>query len=210
VARFIVAPKKIAYLKSEWLTGISLLVPALRMFRIVGLVRVAQVAGAGRGLGLLRVLSSFNRGMRALGASMGRRGVGYVIGLSAIVLVAGAAAMYAFENNNPNGNGLNSYPTALYWTAMLMTTIGSEFWPQTPAGRALCLAISIFSIGVFGYLTAALATFFVGRDAEDDGAEVAGTKQINELKKEIAALRDEVRALSRLISKKPASKQEQF
>jgi voltage-gated potassium channel len=159
---------------------------------------------------LLRVVSSFNRGMRALGASMGRRGLGYVVGLSAIVLVAGAAAMYAFENNNPNGNGLNSYPTALYWTAMLMTTIGSEFWPQTPAGRALCLAISIFSIGVFGYLTAALATFFVGRDAEDDGAEVAGTKQINELKKEIAALRDEVRALSRLISKKPASKQEQF
>src|SRR5581483_6698005 len=130
IARFIIAPKKVDYLKSEWLTGISLVVPALRMFRIVGLVRVARIASAGRGLRLLRVVSSFNRGMRALGKSMGRRGLGYVIGISAIVLVAGAAGMYAFENN-PDGKGLNSFPTALYWTAMLMTTIGSEFWPAT-------------------------------------------------------------------------------
>src|ERR1043166_2727898 len=63
VARFIIAPKKVDYLKAEWLTGISLVVPALRAFRIVGL---ARIAGAGRGL---RLLSSFNRGMRALGKS---------------------------------------------------------------------------------------------------------------------------------------------
>jgi voltage-gated potassium channel len=190
-ARFLIAPRKLAYLKTEWLTGVSLLVPALRAFRIVRVMRLARVASAGRGLRVLRVVSTFNRSMHALGKSMGRRGLGYVAGTTLIVLIAGGAAMYAFENN-PGGKGLNSYGNALWWTAMLMTTIGSEFWPQTPAGKLLCLLISIFSLGVFGYLTAALATFFVGRDAEDDEAELVGTKQIAELKDEIRALREEL------------------
>ncbi len=36
--------------------------------------------------------------MRALGASMGRRGFGYVVALTMIVTLAGAAGMYAFES----------------------------------------------------------------------------------------------------------------
>lgn len=39
-----------------------------------------------------------------------------------------------------------------------------------------------------------LATFFIGRDAEDAGAEIAGAKAVDALREEIAALRIEVRA----------------
>jgi len=46
------------------------------------------------------------------------------------------------------------------------------------------------------YVTATLPPF-VGRDAEDDAAEVAGAKSIAALHAEIKALRAEVRALSR-------------
>jgi voltage-gated potassium channel len=199
IGRFLIAPKKGAYLKSEWLTAISLVVPALRTFRIVRVVRLARVASAGRGLRALQALTSINRGMHALGASMGRRRVGYVALITLIVFLAGGAAMFAFENN-PGGKGLNSYPTALWWTAMLMTTIGSEFWPQTAAGRALCLVISIFSLGVFGYLTAALATFFVGRDAEDEEAPGVGQKQFQQLQAEVTALREDIAKLSRRLT----------
>jgi len=68
--KFTLAPQKLTYLKGNWLTAISLAVPALRVFRIVRFVRLLRVARAARGLRLLRVVTSLNRGMRALGASM--------------------------------------------------------------------------------------------------------------------------------------------
>lgn len=190
---FIIAPNKLEYLKRNWLTAVSLLVPALRVFRIL---RVVRVLSAARGLRLIRVVSSLNRGMRALGATMSRRGFGYVIALTVVVTLSGAAGMYAFENNNPDGVGLNTYGEALWWTAMIMTTMGSQYWPQSAEGRVLCLILALYAFAVFGYVTATLATFFIGRDAESDEAEMAGAQSIEALRSEIAALRDDFRALS--------------
>ncbi|HWQ34705.1 MAG TPA: potassium channel family protein [Blastocatellia bacterium] len=192
--KFTLAPHKLAWLKSNWLTAIALAVPALRVFRVVRVVRLLRVARAARGLRLVRVISSLNRGMHALGATMSRRGFGYVTALTLIVTLAGAAGMYAFENSTPDGRGLNSYGTALWWTAMIMTTMGSEYWPQTPEGRVLCFILALYAFAVFGYVTATLATFFIGRDAENDQAELAGAKSIEALRAEIAALRAEIRA----------------
>lgn len=50
---------------------------------------------------------------------------------------------------------------------------------------------------MFGYVTATLATFFIGRDADDDSAELAGTKSIAELHDEITALRGEIQEFLR-------------
>lgn len=194
---FILAPRKIAYLKSNWLTVISLLLPALRVFRFVRVLRVLRTARATRGLQLFRAIARTNRGMRSLSASLGRRGFGYILALTLVITLVGAAGMYTFESNIPNATGLNDYGSALWWTAMLMTTLGSEYWPQTPEGRVLCFLLSLYAFAVFGYLTAAIATFFIGRDAENDAAEIAGAKSIQMLHDEITALRADIQALSR-------------
>ncbi|WP_341936837.1 potassium channel family protein [Marinimicrobium sp. C2-29] len=192
VAKLVLAPDRIVYLKRNWLTAISLLLPALRIFRLFRLLRLARAA---RGLRLVRVVSSLNRGMKALGASLSRRGFGYVIALTLLVTVAGAAGMFALENKVPGGP--HSFGESLWWTAMIMTTMGSEYWPKTVEGRVLCVFLSLYAFGVFGYVTAALATFFVGRDADSNEAELAGARQLAALQGEVAALRDEIRALSR-------------
>ncbi|RJQ63671.1 MAG: two pore domain potassium channel family protein [Desulfobacteraceae bacterium] len=192
---FILAPHKVAYLKSNWLTAISLLIPALRIFRVVRVVRLLRLTRVGRGLRLFRVLSSLNRSMRALGANLRRRGFGYVAALTVLAVFAGAAGMYAFENEIPDG--LNSYGEALWWTAMVMTTMGSQYWPQTLEGRILCLFMALYAFAVFGYVTATLATFFIGRDAENNEAELAGAKEIVALREELIALREDIHALSR-------------
>lgn len=194
VVEFTLAPSKPAYLQRNWLTTVSLVVPALRVLRIT---RVLLLVRAARGLRLVRIVSSLNRGMRGLGASMDRRGFGYIVVLTLGVTLVGAAGMYAFESHTPDGRGLNDYGTALWWTAMLMTTLGSEYWPQTPEGRVLCFLLALYAFAVFGYLTAVIATFFIGRDAENDQAELAGDKSIKALHAEIAALRADIRALSR-------------
>ncbi|HEX6270627.1 MAG TPA: ion transporter [Anaerolineales bacterium] len=196
----ILAPHKIAYFKNNWLTAVSLLVPALRILRVFRMFRLLRLTRVGRGLRLFRVVSSLNRGMRALAANLQRRGFGYVIVLTVLVVFAGAAGMYAFENGIPGG--LNSYGEALWWTAMIMTTLGSQYWPQTFEGRVLCVILALYAFGVFGYVTATLATFFVGRDAENKEAELAGAEELVALRQELTALRDDISALSRRFSEK--------
>lgn len=141
--------------------------------------------------------------MKALGAAMQRRGFGYVAALTLVVTLAGAAGMYAFEKEGPAGRSLGSYGAALWWTAMIMTTMGSDYWPQTAEGRILCLVLALYGFAVFGYVTATLATFFIGRDAENKNAELAGAQLVEELRGEIAALRGEVRALAGRDDRKP-------
>ena len=72
---------------------------------------------------------------------------------------------------------------------MVMTTLGSEYWPQTTEGRLLCVVLSIYAFAVFGYITATIATFFIGRDAESNKSELAGSNQIEILRRELADLR---------------------
>ena len=72
----------------------------------------------------------------------------------------------AFEREGPNRELFATYAQSLWWTAMLMTTIASEAWPRTGAGRGLTLFISLYSVAVFGYITAALASLFIDRDAQ--------------------------------------------
>lgn len=191
VLKLALAPRKLAYLKSNWLTALSLLLPALRVLRFA---RVFRVARAARGMRLARVLTSLNRSMRSLRASMRRRGVGYVALLTLIVAFVGGAGMYAFESP-AEGGGLATYGDALWWTAMLLTTAGSDYWPKTPEGRALCFLLALYAFAVFGYLAATLTSFFVGRDAEADDAELAGAEEVRKLRAEIEGLRAEVRAI---------------
>ena len=196
--KFTIAPHKLPFLKSNWLTAIALVVPALRIFRIFSFLSMlpsSQVT-------LVSMLASFNRGMRALGATMGRRGLKYVVALTLTVTLLGAAGMYAFEKSPQGQPGINTYGYAVWWTAMIMTTLGSDYFPHTSAGRLLCFLLSVYAFSVFGYITASIATYFVNRDADDEGAELAGTKNIEALRAEIAALREEIRAFA-------AQKQEQ-
>ena len=56
----------------------------------------------------------------------------------------------------------------------------------------LCVLLAVYAFAVFGYVTATIATFFVGQDANDDGGEIASEKSIRALQAEIAALRKEI------------------
>ncbi|QJX46227.1 potassium channel family protein [Hymenobacter taeanensis] len=193
--KLLLAPHKLRFLKRNIITLISLLVPALRLFR---LARVFRAARAVRGLRLVKVVGSLNRGMKALAASFGRRGVGYVLGLTGVVLLMGAAGMYAFEKDVPDG--LKTYPEALWWTAMLLTSMGSDYWPRTGEGQMLCFLLALYGFAVFGYFTATLATFFMGRDAENPQAEVAGADAVAALHEEVRQLRAELRQSRGLVN----------
>jgi voltage-gated potassium channel len=155
IVRFSLAPFKIKYLKSNWITLIALVVPAFRIFRSLQLLRAA------RGVYLVKIFSSIRRGMQILSATFGRHGFGYIIGLTSIVILMGAGGIQAFENKFRN------YGDALWWAAMMMTTMGTDFWPETAEGRILCLGLAIYAFAIFGYITATVASFLIEKDKEN-------------------------------------------
>lgn len=186
--KLIIAPRKTAFLKSNLITLAALALPALRLFRIFRAARLLRLTSATRGIRLARVFTSLNRGISALGKTLSRRGFGYVVLLTILVCLSGAAGIYAFEKES-----IPDYSTAVWWTAMILTTMGSDYFPKTGEGRILCLFLAIYGFAVFGYVTATVATFFVGRDAANKGSEIASQSAIDELKAQIQALRAEIR-----------------
>lgn len=189
VIEFTLAPSKTSYLKHNWLTVLALVAPALRALAAFRLLRALRAA---RGLRFFRFISSVNRGMRALGRVMGRRGLGYVVALTAIITAGGAAAVYAFERSIP-GSAVTDYGSALWWTAMVITTMGTDYFPRSAEGRLLCLLLAIYGFAIFGYVTAAIASYFVVRDAESgDSGETPLTAELARLRGEITALRGDL------------------
>ncbi len=184
--RFAIAPEKRRFLGRNILTIVALAVPALRLVRAVAIFRAAAIV---RGVRLVRVIGVVNRSMNALRRTLRRRAFGYVLVLTGAVWFAGAAGMYALEPGSEVAGGFSSYWDALWWTGMLLTSIGSQYWPETTEGRVLAFLLALYSLGILGYLTAILASFFIGRDAHSSEGEVAGAREMAQLRDEIAGLR---------------------
>jgi voltage-gated potassium channel len=168
---FVIAPRKLVYLRSSWLTAISLVIPAFRILRIFPALRILRASRFVRSANLVRILTSTNRGLRAMRVALGRRGFGYVVLATMMILFLGAGGILQFESpaalqraGYDDAAGIDGYGEALWWTAMIITTLGSDFWPQTAEGRVLTVVLSIYSVAIFGYVTATIASIFVSSD----------------------------------------------
>jgi voltage-gated potassium channel len=102
--------------------------------------------------------------------------------------------MLTFEATAEVEGGFANYADALWWTGMLLTTMGSEIWPRSLEGRILCFLLSLYGFAVFGYITASFASFFVGRDAASPEADTPSSGDLAALQAEIAALRADLAA----------------
>lgn len=174
--RFAIAPRKWEFLRSNCLTLLSLALPALRVLRVfvfLRYLRFLRLARAARSVSLVRIITSVNRSMRATRGMLGRRRIAYVLTVTTIVIVAGAAGMATFENPaalreagvEPGpGEGIASFGEGLWWTTMIITSLGSQYWPRTTEGRILCVLLALYGFAVFGFITATISSILVGRD----------------------------------------------
>jgi voltage-gated potassium channel len=191
VLRFSLAPRKLEFLQYNWLTLLALALPALRVFRVARVVYLLRVGRAVRGLTLARLLTAFNRGFATLRRSLGRFGFGYILALTLLVTCLASAGMYAFEREAAGG-GLQSFGDALWFTAMLMTTSGSDYWPRTNEGRILCFLVALYAFAIFGYVTATLASVLTGHEVKGNAPGV-DVELFRELRAEIATLNERLK-----------------
>jgi voltage-gated potassium channel len=195
--RFAVAPAKGRFLRANWLTVVSLALPALRPLRALRAlrgVRALRAARAARSLRLVRLVGGANRGMRALRRLTGGRRFLYVATLSVAVTLLGAGGALFFERE-ADGSPLGGFGEALWWAATLVTTINSGAEPVSFEGRAIGFLLRLYAVSVFGLITASIATYFIGRAGESEAAAPAAAERDAATAAELAALRREVAAL---------------
>lgn len=204
IIEVIIAPHKMTYVRVHWLTVISLTLPAFGVLRVLRAIQLVQTLGASGSFSLLGIITASNRGMMAVRRVLGRWKIGYVAGLTFLITLAGAAGMYSFENPTAlraagfgsavhGGAGLHNYGEAVWWTAMVMTTMGSAYWPLTLPGRILTWLLAVYAFAIFGYITATIASYFVG--GETQAEPTAPSSSTTGLEGEVAALREQIAAL---------------
>jgi voltage-gated potassium channel len=184
--RFFLAPQKMLFIKHNWLILIALLIPPMRIFRALYFFRFAR---ATRSVALIKIFSSIRRGMQVLGATLGRSGFGYILSLTLIVVLLGSAGIYTFEKQY-----FKNYGEALWWTSMIMTTMGSDMWPKTPEGRILCLGLSIYAFAIFGYITAIVASFLIKKEKKQENEHIALLKKIEEIQAELKEMNTQLKS----------------
>jgi voltage-gated potassium channel len=159
------APSKLGYLRRNWLTAISVALPALRSLRLL------RVARALRGLSLVRTVATLNRGTRALEHIVRKGQFGYVLLLTFLVTVTAAAGAYYFERDIPDA-AIRTPGEALWWAATIVTTINSPLETVTLEGRVLALLLRVFGLAISGYLTATIAVYLLGATRRDETADL--------------------------------------
>lgn len=207
---FAVAPHKRAYLRRNWFSALSLLFPAFRAFHAVRALHALRFARVIHPGAMARLVTGLNWGFRSVRTTLGRRGIGHAAGLTVLVLFTAAAAILALERPTAlraagiHGvqptSGITSYADAVWWSAMMLTTFGSDYSPQTAGGRTVAWILSVFALVVFGYITANITTAFLERETRDIEAELEGeagfsaeeNTALRALAAEVAALREEV------------------
>ncbi len=188
-----IAPNKAIFLRRNWLMALAVLLPVLRVFRVVNAARAVRSFGA------LRVITVGNRSIREVGSVLRRRHLAYVGTVVAIVTLLGAAGVYFLERTAPGGN-IRSFGSALWWSVGIVTTVGTELYPVTAEGRILAGIEMLFGVSVFGYVAGSLASLFIhidrGVDATLDADPQSECSQ--QVLDEISRLREVVDQLAAL------------
>lgn len=210
VLGFTLAPVKRLYFRRNWITAVSLVLPAFRFVRAFSALSSLRLVRATRSVVFLGLLTSASRGIRAVKRTFARRKFGYVVALTVLVMLIGAAGMTFFESpssireanaTDEQGavDGIESYSEGIWWTTAVMT-MGFAHSPQTAEGRILAFLLAIYALGVFGYITGTIATHFLAQDAATDShpaeshqtAEAGLTEAVATLQAEVRALRAEL------------------
>ncbi|CAM5233983.1 hypothetical protein SALBM311S_01426 [Streptomyces alboniger] len=100
------------------------------------------------------------------GRSLHLRAAGGALIVLVVVMLTGSWAVIAAEQGAKSAN-LTTYPSTVWWSVETATTVGyGDFYPVTLWGRIVGGVMMVVGITTYGIVTAALATWFVGRGGQ--------------------------------------------
>ena len=165
IVKLAVAPNRLAYARRHWLEVLIVLIPFIRPLRIVRL---------------------FVFGARAFGGARRLVNVDFLLVYAIGMVLIAATFVTSVERGH---DSITTFPDALWWSFVTVTTVGyGDLSPVTPIGRAIAIVLMLVGIGLFGGLTANLASMIV---RSEENVE----ENVESLIEEVRALREQVGGL---------------
>jgi voltage-gated potassium channel len=146
LVRLVVTPDRRGYLKRRWVEPVTVVLPVFQGWHLVGIERMTLLVheAALRIEAILRHHSLFR-----------------VLIAATATLFIGAWLVLLFEEN-AKGSNIHSYPDALWWAIVTVTTVGyGDRFPVSAGGRAVAVVLMLVGIGLIGVLTATVASVFI-------------------------------------------------
>jgi voltage-gated potassium channel len=185
--RLVVTPDRRGYLRRRWVEPATVLVPPLQSWHLVGMEKVSLLAYEGelKAETILKHHSLF----RVLIAAAG-------------TLFLGAWLVLLFEEN-ARGSNIHSYPEALWWAIVTVTTVGyGDRYPVSAGGRTVAVVLMLVGIGLIGVLTATVASVFVKEHT--DANKAVFKKGHEELGQQLSVISDRLADVERRLGATPA------
>ncbi len=158
VAKLWLSGKPLRFLRRRWPSVLFLVLPALRILRIVRALRIVRVLPAARVVG-----SSY----RAIGTARSLLGgrLAFMAVASSVVIFSGGQLLYLVEGNSGGGDG-GSLGDALWWSANLALSGNPVAEPSSFLGRVLSISLTAYAVVVFASLAGTVGAYFIESRAE--------------------------------------------
>jgi voltage-gated potassium channel len=174
VGRFILAPKKLIFIRHNLIELLAVILPMLRPLRA------------------LRLLSVVTIGLRRVGGKLRNRVALYVSGAAFMLwFIAGLAVTEA--ERGVEGSNIENVTQGWWWAFITLATVGyGDKYPVTPEGQWVAVVIVLTGIALLGTVSAVLASWFVESVKETENTILKDTDETNTI---AAELLDEVKQL---------------
>jgi voltage-gated potassium channel len=187
LVRLVITPDRRGYLKRRWVEPATVAVPPLQGWRLVGIEKMTLLVREGelRVEAILRHHSLFR-----------------VLIAATATLFLGAWLVLLFEEN-AKGSNIHTYPDALWWAIVTVTTVGyGDRYPATEGGRAVAVILMLLGIGLIGVLTATVASLFVKEHT--DASKEEFKKGHADLGQQLSVISDRLADVERRLGAAPA------
>jgi voltage-gated potassium channel len=187
LVRLVVTPDRRGYLKRRWVEPVTVVVPPLQGWHVVGIEKMGLLLHEGE----LRVETVLKH------HSLFR-----VLIAAAVTLFLGAWLVLLFEDK-AKGSNIHSYPDALWWAIVTVTTVGyGDRFPVTGGGRTVAVILMLLGIGLIGVLTATVASLFIKEHTDSTKEEFK--KGHADLGQQLAVISDRLTDVERRLGATPS------
>jgi voltage-gated potassium channel len=157
------APHRLRFVRRHWWQPLMILIPTLRLFRFVRLLRVGRALPAGR------VVSS---SYRAAGTAktLLRSRTGYLAALATVAVIAIAELAYLFERDLGDGVFAN-FGEALLWSLATVIGMQGDPVPSSTGGKLAMLAGFASGLVIIAALAGSIGAYLVDGRRERDAEE---------------------------------------
>ena len=186
LVRLVVTPDRRGYLKRRWVEPVTVVVPPLQGWHFVGIEK----------MGLL-----LHEAELRVEAILRHHSLFRVLLAAAVTLFLGAWLVLLFEEN-AKGSNIHTYPEALWWAIVTVTTVGyGDRFPVTGGGRMVAVILMLLGIGLIGVLTATVASVFIKEHT--DATKEEFKKGHADLGQQLAVISDRLADVERRLGATP-------